>query len=197
MGWNGFTAVVITAVASSASAALIPAELPSLDTVSDVTVAFESSNAGARGSLYFLGYEQGGTVTYETSTDAKGLGKWLFSNHGTPSGFSVNLGVLPGGSLLHFAYLITHGVTVAPTGSLFRTDIVADMKHFSSDVVVADRDSMTIEYGIEDIRNPAKSDWDYNDVMFSVRVDAIPGPGAIALTACAVMLAGVRRRRSD
>lgn len=189
------TAVVTTAVAGTASAAVIPASLVELDTDSTVTVRFDSSDAGAKGSLYFLGYEQDGTINYETSTDANGLGKWLFSNHGTAPGFSVNLGLLPGGSMLHFAYLITNGVSVAPTGSLFRTDVAGDMQYFMSDVVAADAGGTTVSYGIEDIRKPSKSDWDYNDVMFSVRVDPIPGPGAIALAASAVMLAGTRRRR--
>ncbi|TVQ81556.1 MAG: hypothetical protein EA380_01435 [Phycisphaeraceae bacterium] len=189
------TAVATAAVAGSASAAMIPASLVELETESTVTVTFDSSDAGAKGSLYFLGHEQDGSITYATSTDANGLGKWLFSNHGTAPGYSVNLGTLPGGALLHFAYLITNGVSVAPTGSLFRTDVPDDMLYFMSDVVAADSSGTTVSYGIEDIRNPSKSDWDYNDVMFSVRVDAIPGPGAIALAASAVMLAGVRRRR--
>lgn len=198
MGWNGMmTAVVTAAVAGTASAAVIPASLVELDTDSTVTVTFDSSDAGAKGSLYFLGHEQGGSITYATSTDANGLGKWLFSNHGTAPGFSVELGLLPGGALLHFAYLITHGVTNAPTGSLFRTDVPADMQYFMSNVVAADASGTTVSYGIEDIRKPSKSDWDYNDVMFTVRVDAIPGPGAIALAASAMMLAGVRRRRHD
>ena len=50
--------------------------------------------------------------------------------------------------------------------------------------------------GIEDIRKPSKSDWDYNDVMVQVTATPIPGGGTAALGLASVLVLGrVRRRR--
>jgi len=187
-------AVSSLALASFASADLNSGQMLTLDQDSDVSVSFITSSAGAKGSLYFLGTESGGAITSAASSDSNALGEFLFSNHGTTSGYSVDIGQFGAGETLHFAYLITNGVSVAPTGELFRSDLSTDLSFFASGSAEAFDGYQVFRFGIEDIRDPNRSDFDYNDVIFDVRVSpAVPAPGAAAL---AMIGAGfmVRRR---
>jgi len=167
-----------------------------LDTTSEVSVTFVSSSAGATGSLYFLGSEVHGVTFRSASTDANDLGMFLFSNHGTAARSTYELGVFGRDSTLHFAYLITNGVSVAPTGSLFRTDTPGDMGYFLVDAIPGEDGSWLFNVGIEDIRNPNRADWDFNDVVFEVNARAVPAPGAGMLLAAAGLLAAPRRKRN-
>ncbi len=155
-------------------------------------VEFVSSSAGATGSLYFLGWQAAGEpITYTPSTDSKGLGKHLFSNKGTSAGTTVEIGAFDTNTRLHFAYTITSGVNVAPTGQLQRTDQATSM--FFATEWGTDSNGYFAKVGVEDILDVKKSDMDYNDVAFRVR--AIPAPGGAALMAVSLLIAGPRGRR--
>jgi hypothetical protein len=182
--------------ASSALATPIVGDPITLDTTSEVSVTFLSSDAGATGSLYFLGSEVHGVTFRSASTDVNDLGMFLFSNHGTTARSTYDLGMFGRDSTLHFAYLITEGVSVAPTGSLFRTDMPGDMGYFLVDAVPGVDGSWLFNVGIEDIRDEHMADWDFNDVIFEVNTRAVPAPGAAALLAMAGMCAGARRKRA-
>ncbi|CAE7578018.1 unnamed protein product [Symbiodinium necroappetens] len=125
-------------------------------------------------SLYFMGHEQDGEMFNAVSSDANELGAFIFQNHGTAAGTTVELGEFEAGSTLHFAYLVTNGSGGAPTGSLFRTDVEADTNYFAIGDTRSDEASLFTRLGIEDIRNPAHSDFDYNDLIVDVRTTAIP-----------------------
>lgn len=181
------------AAASSALGAFAiggPVVMPYKGTVS---VEFVSQSAGARGSLYFLGFENDGVITHATSTDSNNLGQFLFSNHGTPAGYTVDLGgVMPGESILHFAYLITNGVSAAPTGQVTRTDNASRSWFGVGPTQTSLLDDVQKVY-VEDIISNS-SDRDYNDMTFNVRSLAIPAPGGAALLAAAGLIALPRRR---
>ena len=191
---NTTAALLTTTLAFSATAGLsITGVKPfALQSPSEVSVSFESQSAGARGNLYFLGAEDSsGDITYAASTDANNLGQFLFQNHGTANGFTVDLGVFDAGDVMHFAYLVTNGSGGAPTGSLFRTDVNADLDY----VGLTQISSEITRIGLEDIRNPAQSDWDHNDVVFNVVARSVPAPGPAALASAAFLIAGLRRRQ--
>lgn len=194
-----FAAACCVSTAAAAHAFVIPATLPELDGPSAVSVSFVSSSAGARGSLYFLGYETPGgppaAITPAADSDSNNLGAFLFENKGPTRSNVAGLGVIPGGATLHFAYLVTQGVSVAPTGSLFRTDVAADLNYFGSTDLGMEDGERVWRMGIEDIRDENRSDWDYNDAVFEVRAFPVPTPGTIALAAAGVGLAAVRRRK--
>lgn len=162
----------------------------------EATVAHASTNAGARGTLFFLGTEADGTITAPTGA-AHELGRALFTSHNTaPEARSgLDLGAFGAGDTLHFAYLVTRGVSVAPTGSTFRTDTDLDPAHFTVvDTTVIDEATTVYRVGVEDIRDPARSDWDYNDVVFDVSVRLVPTPGAGTLALASLALVARRRR---
>jgi hypothetical protein len=182
------------AVAGSANAGFRTGQSVTLQEDSNAVVEFISQSAGAKGSLYFLGADTGDSFVTAPSSDENGLGKFLFSNHGTARGTTVDLGNFGAGSTLHFAYLITKGVSVAPTGSLFKSNVLDDVNYFGMEGPSTFERSTTFRLGIEDIRNPKKSDFDYNDVIVEVRAVAIPTPGTLALATAG--LAFVTRRRA-
>lgn len=191
-------AAVIATIAGGAGAAnasLTPSTPITIDTLSEVSVEFISSDAAAKGSLYFLGWQpSSGPISFAGHSDGNNLGQHLFSNHGTAGGTTIPIGQFDAGTL-HFAYLVTNGVDVAPTGSLFRTNIGADKKYFATDIF-SDDPVLSITVGVEDIRKPSKSDWDYNDVIFRVHASSpVPAPGVAAVgVMTASMVAGRRRR---
>lgn len=193
---NTLTIVAVLASGATAGSALGafaiggPVVMPYKGTAS---VEFVSQSAGAKGSLYFLGWENDGAITYAASTDSKNLGQFLFSNHGTLTGYSVDLeGVLPGQSILHFAYLITNGVSVAPTGQVTRTDDASNI-WFGVGAMQSTLSGDVQKVYVEDIVT-GRSDHDYNDMTFNVRSLAIPAPGGAALLAAAGLVALPRRR---
>ncbi len=192
-------------MAMTASVGMFQSGTPSTERViltdaSDFTasVTFVGSNAGAKGSLFFVGSADGGVITAPTIIDDAVLGAELFSTNTPPdaSALTVDLGEFAGGTTLEFAYLITHGVNVAPTGSLFRTDTDLNPAHFAildAPTLLANG-STRYSVGVEDIRNAVNADWDYNDVEFEVTITPVPTPGA-GLLAFAGGLVGCRRRR--
>ncbi len=187
---------IVAAVTATAQGGLSAAAPVVIDQPSSVNVSFVSQSAGATGSLYFLGWEPEGidTIEYAASSDFNILGTHLMSNHGTPFGTSVDVGTFGAGTL-HFAYLITDGVSVAPTGSLFRTDVSGDEVYFASEMTAVTPQVYT--FGLEDIRNPSQSDWDYNDLVVQVSAAPIPAPGATVIGLASVLVLGrVRRRRA-
>lgn len=201
---------VITAGATLWAAAVVPVaasmvvgEPIVLGERANVSVRFHSQSATAAGSLYFLGSEKGGVATLATSTDSSGLGIHLFDNHRATRGDQFNLGVFEAGSILNFAHLITDGVPVAPTGSLFRTDIPGDLAYFAQRKEQDEDTGLAVtRVGVEDIRDQRLSDFDFNDLKFDiVRTPAqtpTPTPGNLALFGVgAVMLASRRRRPRD
>lgn len=157
------------------------------------SVEFVSQAAGAKGSLYFVGWENDGSITKATSTDSNDLGQFLFSNHGTASGYTVDLsGIFPSASILHFAYIITKGVSVAPTGQVTRTDNETGSWYGVGSLTPSLSGDVQGVF-VEDIIN-GRSDNDYNDLVFNVRSLAIPAPGGAALIAAAGLVALPRRR---
>jgi len=162
---------------------------------SNVSVRFVNSDAGATGSLYFLGWGQGESITYSASSHSNNLGQFLFSNKGTPTGTTIDLGVFDAGAALHFAYIINKGAGAAKTGDVIRSDIHADLAYFAPSPMFNQQDENFVRIGLEDIRDPKKSDWDFNDVIFDVLASPIPGPGAFALAMMGMAIAAPRRRR--
>jgi len=162
----------------------------------EASVAFVSSSAGATGMLYFAGAMSGGTLTPPAAAADPSMGLELFANKGTDRGTGdfITLGGFDAGATIHFNYLVTKGVSVAPTGSLFSTQSDHDPAHFvvlSASTIDA---TTTYRVGIEDIRNPNRSDWDYNDIVVDVTVRDVPTPGATVLALAGFGLT-VRRRR--
>ncbi len=162
-----------------------------------VEVSFVSQDAGATGKLYFLGSEASGTISYAASSDANNLGQYIFQNHGTSAGTTVPLGSFASGVNLLFAYKVTAGVNVAPTGTVFRMDVPGDLVYFGQEVLSNTSTGSTTRMWLEDIKNPAQSDWDYNDLAFNVTnayVAPAPAPGAWAIALIGVLI-GTRRSR--
>ncbi len=185
--------VALGAAASLARGGVANGNLFQMDQRGNVSVEFLNSNAGATGSLYFVGSR--GTnendITYATSSDAFGLGQFLFSNKGTSAGTSVEIGSFDTGTTLHFAYTITKGSGSAVLNQIQRTDQTTSM-FFATDWGT-DSKGYFAKVGVEDILDVKKSDMDYNDVVFRVR--SIPAPGGAALMAVSLLIAGPRGRR--
>lgn len=185
----GAAAPAFGAPMSSSSAFVMP-----FDGVA--TMSFQSSNAGATGKLYYLGEESDGAVTYTASNDSNNLGKFLFNNKQASPGASNELGLFTGGTKLHFAYLITSGVSVAPTGTLSRSDQSGDLLYFDLSAATINNGVHSFTLSIEDVKNPNYSDFDYNDAIFTLSVtpQTVPSPGSIALACLATGFVIARRR---
>ncbi len=191
----GFSATAL--VSFAAHGAMITGATYKTTHDGSVEVEFVSQDAGAKGSLYFLGSVTGGTTTYAPSSDSNNLGQFLFQNHGTSAGYTVYLGIFDAETTLYFAYKITHGVSVAPTGTIFRMDAPGDLLYFGQEVVLNTSEGSATRVWLEDIKNPSKSDWDYNDLAFDVNnsyVAPAPAPGAWALAIVGILI-GTRRYR--
>jgi len=197
---GGALAASLTAsLAPLAQASFVRGEPLRLAQRSDVRVRFLGQSAGASGALYFLGSRLGGVVSRAASSDDQGLGRFLFNNHQARRGFETALGVFDAGAVLDFAYLITQGVSVAPTGELFRTDRSEDLPYFAQRTRFK-KDLQRSVVGVEDIRDPRLSDFDFNDVVFEVvaRPAGTPAPaGAAVLGLGGAVALGLRRRRSE
>jgi hypothetical protein len=192
----GFTLVFAAGLSAAASAGVVNGNLFQMDQRGEVSAEFLNSNAGAKGSLYFLGHSGiGESITYAASSDSNGLGQFLFSNKGTATGTSVGLGAFDLGDSLYFAYLITNGVSVAPTGSLARNDLAPDVDFFRTLSFALTPDGSRSVIGVEDIFKRTGSDWDYNDMTFSLGVSSIPTPGAGLLAVMGGAVACRRKRR--
>jgi hypothetical protein len=167
-----------------------------MDRKGDVYAEFLNSNAGAKGSLYFLGHSGiGDPVTYAASSDSKGLGQFLFSNKGTAAGTSVGLGTFDLGDTLYFAYLITQGSGNAPTGMFARNDLTPDVDFFQTLSYSLTPDGSRSVIGVEDIFKRTGSDWDYNDMKFALSVSSVPTPGAGLLAVMGGAVVCRRKRR--
>ncbi len=189
-----FAAATIGAVVSQSLAGMTPLSSITIEDRSTVEVIFEGSSAGAQGALYFLGAEHDGALTRASSSDENDLGMYLFSNKGTTFGATVALGEFNAGSTLHFAYLITKGVSVAPTGTLLRTDVFLDDDFIRISGAREAGDVYVFNLDIEDIKDYHVSDFDFNDVRIDIRAVAVPAPGSAAL-AFAGLGFGMSRRR--
>ena len=187
-------ATTVLALAGQASAGMTPLSSITLEDRSTVEVIFDGSSAGATGALYFLGAEHGGALTRAASSDENDLGMYLFSNKGTTFGATIGIGEFDAGSTLHFAYLITKGVSVAPTGTLLRTDVFLDDDFIRISGAREAGDVYVFNLDIEDIKDFHVSDFDFNDVRIGIRAVAVPAPGSAAL-AFAGLGFGMSRRR--
>lgn len=197
---RALTAAATLALASAACAApmhnayIVPAS-------GDISVVFQGQDAGATGWFYFLGFGLGNDFSSATHTDSNELGAFLFSNKGTPVGSAVSIGYHEAGTALHFAYIITKGSGAAKTGDIMRTDDPATSINFLWGAPVASGDLLASSLGVEDIKNPAKSDWDFNDVTFDLIVDTsavryVPAPGPVTLMAFAGLMSLRRKDRT-
>lgn len=189
-------------IGGAACASIDIGSLPQTPFAGRVIAEFVSSDAGATGSLYYLGAEAAGgdAITYASSTDANGLGRYLFSNKGTAVGFGVDLGLIDAGVTLHFAYLITHTNAHAKKGDVIRTDVAGDLTYVALSAGV-EGDGVWSRVHIEDTKG-RKSDLDYNDLTISLRfdsssagTDSVPAPGGAALAAIGLLCGVARRRR--
>lgn len=192
----GMSTLALVAISSGAHAGIAGGDVYQMNQRGQVTATFLSSDAGATGSLYFVGHKGSGddAITYSASSDAFGLGQFLFSNKGTPANTGVALGEFNAGDSLFFAYIITKGSGNATKGSFARNDLTAGVDFFrTNSSTPTDYGSYSI-IGVEDIFNRSKSDWDYNDMLFALRVDAVPTPGAGLLAAMGGIVAFRRKR---
>jgi hypothetical protein len=189
-----FCAAVVSAVSSTAFAGSLPsgAGVPIVVPTDNVTVTLtlDSTAALYTGNLYFLGSGNATTVLNPApNSDGTGQGFFAFSNHGTPLGTSVLLpGVFNAGDVLHFAYDIIAPPTA--TTEVLRTDVAGDANQFAYN-----HDPGDIHYVmVEDIYPQDGSDMDYNDIVFGLSFQPIPGPGALALLGLAGLMGRSRRR---
>lgn len=193
----GIVTVAALGITGFAHAGVVDGNLYQMNERGEVSAQFLNSNAGAKGSLYFVGHQGTGdaSVTYAASTDTLGLGQFLFSNKGTPSGTSVGLGEFDAGDTLFFAYYITKGVNVAPTGTFARNDFAPDVDFFKTLSFALTEDGSRSVVGVEDIFKRTGSDWDYNDMTFALSVSSVPTPGAGLLAVMGGAVACRRKRR--
>ena len=181
--------------ASSARASAIVGEPIEVSEAGSVSISFVSQSAGARGHLYFLGVERGGSITEAASSDSRNLGRFLFSNHDTSAGDSAALGDFLAGDILHFAYRIDKGASRAKTNDVFNTSVEDDRQYFAlSSPVQTEAGGWERDLFIEDIRVERNSDLDYNDAVFRLSFEPVPTPGAGALAMTALGIATRRRR---
>ena len=179
--------------ATSAGAAMITGQPYRVPLSGEVSISFLSQDAGAKGSLYFLGAQNDGAISYRTNSDARLLGQHLFTNHGTARGTSVNLGLFSAGTTLHFAYTVTTGMPGVPTGTTSRTDFADDLRYFGLETVFSSGGRVETVFSVEDIKDPRRTDWDYND--FRATITAIPTPGVAMALASGFALVSFRRSR--
>jgi len=191
-------AFTVIALSGVANAGVANGNVFQMDRTGTVVAEFLNSNAGATGSLYFVGHKGSGegSITYATSSDAFGLGQFLFSNKGTPAGTGVGLGQFNAGDSLYFAYIITKGSGGAAKGSMARNDLLGDVDFFKTLSFGLTDDGARSVVGVEDIFNRPKSDWDYNDMTFALSVSSVPTPGAGLLAAMGGAVACRRKRRA-
>jgi len=190
-------AASMLAAASGASAAFIGLEDPiALQEDAAVAVTLVGGWAGAEGDLYFLGASRSGVLSAAADTAEPGLGQRLYGNKDA-AGQTIQLGDFLAGDELHFAYHITsgNGGTVI-TGDVIRSDVSRDFIQFGFD---ADHTGDgRIRLGVEDIRDPKRSDWDYQDAVIDLSFTparGVPAPGSATLMALGAALAAQRRRR--
>jgi hypothetical protein len=181
----GLAASALLAAGSAHADFIIGGSVYAPEDESVAVVEFLGRDAEYSGDLYFLGWGDEDSVSEAAEdTGFPGLGQWLFNNQLSEIGGIMMLdGMFMGGQVLHFAYKIID----PPEGQdLFRTDNPADAEQFAWDP----------EQGrlhVEDLRMP-ETDGDYNDAMFRITFQPVPGPSPIGLLAVGGVI-GRRRRR--
>ena len=186
--------------AGAANAAFLQMDHPiTLSERSAVSVEVFGANGGAAGDLYFVGTTSGDTWTPAPDPTGGGIGTRLFNSKDTP-GTRVELGTFDAGTEFTFAYKVTKGWSKwVIVDDVMMSGREGDAQQFGVDDMLAD--SGRVRLGIEDIRDPKKSDWDYDDSMFDVVITptgdrgAVPTPGSTALIGLASFAALGRRRR--
>jgi hypothetical protein len=186
---------IAAAAATSASAAFVGIDdAPALTRDGRVSVQLVGAWAGAAGDVYFLGADTGAGFVSAPASDAHAIGQRLFNSKDAP-GAAIDLGDFAAGDQLHFAYRITKGWSSLVTpGDVMTTQ--SDLIQFGIDESASDF-ALRWRLGMEDIRDPKRSDWDYQDAVFDVLLTparGIPTPASAALFAIAGLTA-IRRRR--
>lgn len=199
MSKKTMTALVSAAAAcvcgAAASGGMVTGQLYTVPQAGEVSISFRSQSAGATGSLYFLGFEDEGGLSYTSNTDGRALGQFLFSNHGSSLGSSLLLGTFNAGDKLHFAYIVTKGVSSVPTGTTSRTDVAGDRIYFGLEGPASRGPALDTVLSVEDIKDPSKTDWDYNDFTATITSIPIPAPGPVALASLGMLLMAPRRKQ--
>ncbi len=186
------------AASGSALGGFLELEAPvTLDRAGDVRVELIGAWAAAAGDVYFAGSQIDGAFTAAADTGLAGLGTRLFHSKDA-AGSRVDLGWHDAGATLHFGYHVTKGYRdLVELGDVMRSDVSDDFNQFGFD---ADHTEVGVRWrlGMEDIRAPKRSDWDYQDAVFDVIVTPrgeVPTPGAATLLGVSGLLAARRRRR--
>ena len=189
-------AVAMTAAAGASASFVGIDDAPTLDRDGRVDVHLVGAWAGAAGDLYFLGAATDAGFLSAPASDAHAVGRRLFNSKDAP-GAVASLGDFAAGDRLHFAYRITKG-----SGSLVALgDVMTtrdDLIQFGIDQSASDF-ALTWRLGIEDIRDPKRSDWDYQDAVFDLVLTparAIPTPASATLLTLSGLTALIRRRRA-
>jgi hypothetical protein len=160
-----------------------PVIVPDDNTIVSLQYIYTAST-NRNGDLYFLG--SGSVNAVSDPAPGGALGQFCFNRVNTPFDTIVLLGEFDEGDVLHFAYDITEP---APSAfELFRTDVLADKPYFAWDEGNA-------FVAIEDTREPG-SDLDFNDFLFCVIFEPVPGPGALTALMLGLAAAPLRRRRA-
>ena len=187
-------AVAGACFAGAATGALTPSTTVTLGYDSNVSVSFVSQSAGWTGSLYLSGVERNGVVLDVESTDSKDAGQYIFDNHGTAAGATVEVGEFLAGDVLHFDYVVFKGKKHKDrVRYILESDDSAEAIQFAAGATVESDGVFVTRLGIEDIVGN-NSDWDYNDLVVDVLATSVPTSGTAALALAAVGLTARRRR---
>lgn len=170
-------AAVVAAAAGVASALPANATSPASIFIAEdsfVTIEFVSYSAGWTGTLY---------STSHAGPETSALGMPLFTNKTATPGERRDLGFVPGGTSLMFAYDVTTG-----RKNTFRMDAHATANMFATAQTSATSWTLFVEDWVG-------GDEDYNDAVFNVIAEPVPAPAALATAGLCLLGSGLRRRR--
>ncbi len=186
-----------TLALGAAGSALADPAYPDSGTINPVSYTFEAVATGDV-KAYFLGSDAGDTDLVYWSVGNGPINTAGFDNHASTRGAStIDLGSLTAGEKVTFYMYNTVTKDTYSTGGMSNTDGISHV--YSTDFAGDDTSAITIPEGtfiaFEDLPK-GNSDYDYNDVAFSVtNIVAVPEPANMALLLAGLGLVGFMARR--